>query len=159
MRKFAGKKPFTVGEYRGRTANELRIYLGKEHVTLLFDMPLRYNLYTASCSNVNVGLIKIFSGTFAERDPVHAMAFAESHGAQPSKAQQPFVQAWFKLSIYTQIFLRKADYLCIYSDNLYGIPNGDNIPTARKLSPLMEIRRRFAYVVRHDLLDAPGVTG
>lgn len=159
VRKHAGKELFTVGEYWGRTAGELQAYLGEERALSLFDVPLHYNLYAASCSNGNVDLSKIFSGTLVERDPVHAVTFAENHDTQPGQALQSFVQTWFKPAAYALILLREAGYPCVFYGDLYGMPNDGNIPAVAELPLLMEIRRRFAYGAQHDFLDAPDVIG
>ena len=155
VRAHAGRELFCVGEYWGRTADELLAYLGNERVMSLFDVPLHYNLYRASCSNGNEDLSRIFSGTLVERDPVHAVTFAENHDTQPGQALQSFVQTWFKPAAYALILLREAGYPCVF----YGMPNGGNIPAVAELPLLMEIRRRFAYGTQHDFLDAPDVIG
>ena len=159
VRKHAGKELFTVGEYWGRTVDELLSYLGEERALSLFDVPLHYNLYAASCSNGDVDLSKIFSGTLVERDPVHAVTFAENHDTQPGQALQSFVQTWFKPAAYALILLREAGYPCVFYGDLYGMPNDGNIPAVAELPLLMEIRRRFAYGTQHDFLDAPDVIG
>ena len=86
VRKHAGRELFCVGEYWGRTSDELDGYLGNERTMSLFDVPLHYNLQAASCSNGNVDLSKIFAGTLVERDPMHAVTFAENHDTQPGLA-------------------------------------------------------------------------
>ena len=159
VRRHAGKELFTVGEYWARTADELAAYLGDERAMSLFDVPLHYNLYRASCSNGDVDLSKIFSGTLVERDPVHAVTFAENHDTQPGQALQSFVQTWFKPAAYALILLREAGYPCVFYGDLYGMPNDGNIPAVGELPLLMEIRRRFAYGPQHDFLDAPDVIG
>lgn len=159
VRKHAGRELFCVGEYWGRTSDELDGYLGGERAMSLFDVPLHYNLQAASCSNGNVDLSQIFAGTLVERDPVHAVTFAENHDTQPGQALQSFVQTWFKPAAYALILLREAGYPCVFYGDLYGMPNDGNIPAVRELPLLMEIRRRFAYGVQHDYLDAPDVIG
>ena len=56
----SGRELFCVGEYWGRTVEELQAYLGEERTMSLFDVPLHYNLYRASCSNGDVDLSRIF---------------------------------------------------------------------------------------------------
>ncbi|WP_455137542.1 alpha-amylase [Thermophilibacter sp.] len=159
VRAHAGRELFCVGEYWARTADELLAYLGDERAMSLFDVPLHYNLYRASCSNGDVDLSRIFEGTLVERDPVHAVTFAENHDTQPGQALQSFVQTWFKPAAYALILLREAGYPCVFYGDLYGMPNDGNIPAVTELPLLMEIRRRFAYGPQHDFLDAPDVIG
>ena len=159
MRGHAGRELFCVGEYWKDGINELDTYLGQERALSLFDVPLHYHLYQASCSNGNFDLSKIFAGTLVERDPAHAVTFAENHDTQPGQALQSFVQTWFKPAAYTLILLREAGYPCVFYGDLYGMPNDGNIPAVRELPLLMEIRRRFAYGCQHDYLDAPDVIG
>ncbi|WP_455138895.1 alpha-amylase [Thermophilibacter sp.] len=159
VRARAGRELFCVGEYWARTADELLGYLGDERAMSLFDVPLHYNLYRASCSNGDFDLSRIFEGTLVERDPVHAVTFAENHDTQPGQALQSFVQTWFKPAAYALILLREAGYPCVFYGDLYGMPNGGDIPAVTELPLLMEIRRRFAYGPQHDFLDAPDVVG
>ena len=159
VRKHAGRELFCVGEYWGRTVEELQAYLGEERTMSLFDVPLHYNLYRASCSNGDVDLSRIFEETLVAADPVHAVTFAENHDTQPGQALQSFVQTWFKPAAYALILLREAGYPCVFYGDLYGMPNDGNIPAVRELPLLMEIRRRFAYGTQHDFLDAPDVIG
>ncbi len=159
VRRHAGRELFCVGEYWGRTADELQAYLGVERAMSLFDVPLHYNLYRASCSNGNVDLSRIFDGTLVSRDPAHAVTFAENHDTQPGQALQSFVLPWFKPAAYALVLLREAGRPCVFYGDLYGMPNCGNIPAVRELPLLMEIRRRFAYGQQHDFLDAPDVIG
>ena len=159
MREHAGRELFCVGEYWKDGIDELDTYLGQERALSLFDVPLHYHLYQASCSNGNFDLSKIFAGTLVERDPAHAVTFAENHDTQPGQALQSFVQTWFKPAAYALILLREAGYPCVFYGDLYGMPNDGNIPAVRELPLLMEIRRRFAYGTQHDYLDAPDVIG
>ena len=140
--------------------NHHHLHLGIVPLPVLFlSIDSHYNLYRASCSNGNEDLSRIFSGTLVERDPVHAVTFAENHDTQPGQALQSFVQTWFKPSAYALILLREAGYPCVFYGDLYGMPNDGNIPAVRELPLLMEIRRRFAYGAQHDFLDAPDVIG
>ncbi len=125
----------------------------------LFDVLLHYNLQAASCSNGDVDLSKIFAGTLVERDPMHAVTFAENHDTQPGLALQSFVQTRFKPAAYALILMREAGYPCVFYGDLYGMPNDGNIPAVGERPLLMEIRQRFAYGVQHDHLDAPDVIG
>lgn len=159
MRAHAGRDLFCVGEYWGRRAEELEDYLGVERTMSLFDVPLHYNLYRASCSNGEVDLSRIFEGTLVSRDPAHAVTFAENHDTQPGQALQSFVQSWFKPAAYALILLREAGLPCVFYGDLYGMPNGGNIPAVTELPLLMEVRRRFAYGQQHDFLDSPDVIG
>jgi len=50
--------------------DDLVAYLGDEECMSLFDVPLHYNLFAASCSDGSVDLSKIFDDTFVSADPV-----------------------------------------------------------------------------------------
>lgn len=159
MREHTGRELFCVGEYWKDGIDELDTYLGQERALSLFDVPLHYHLYQASCSNDNFDLSKIFTSTLVERDPAHAVTFAENHDTQPGQTLQSFVQTWFKPAAYALILLREAGYPCVFYGDLYGMPNDGNIPAVRELPLLMEVRHRFAYGCQHDYLDAPDVIG
>ena len=63
MREHAGRELFCVGEYWKDGIAELDTYLGQERALSLFDVPLHYHLYQASCSNGTFDLSKIFAGS------------------------------------------------------------------------------------------------
>ena len=159
MREDSGKELFTVGEYWSNDVEELTAYLGEDKPMSLFDVPLHYKLYQASCSNGDMDLSTLFENTLVIADPTHTVTFVENHDTQPGQALQSFVEPWFKPSAYACILLREAGYPCVFYGDLYGMPNGVNIPTVAELPLLMEIRRRFAYGEQRDFLSNPDVIG
>jgi len=158
LRESAEGELFCVGEYWSPRVDDLVAYLGDEECMSLFDVPLHYNLFAASCSDGGVDLSKIFDDTFVSVDPVHAVTFVENHDTQPGQALQSFVEPWFKPSAYALILLREAGYPCVFYGDLYGLPN-DGIPAVRELPLLMELRRRFAFGRQRDYLDDRDVIG
>lgn len=159
LRQEFGKELFTVGEYWSPDVGELKAYLGSERAMSLFDVPLHYHLYQASCSFGSADLRHLFDGTLVGADPTRAVTFVENHDTQPGQALQSFVQSWFKPSAYALILLRETGYPCVFYGDLFGMPNDGNIPAVRELPLLMELRRRFAYGPQHDYLDDPDVVG
>ena len=159
MREDSGKELFTVGEYWSSDVEELTAYLGEDKPMSLFDVPLHYKLYQASCSNGDMDLSTLFENTLVIADPTHTVTFVENHDTQPGQALQSFVEPWFKPSAYACILLREAGYPCVFYGDLYGMPNGGNIPAVAELPLLMEIRRRFAYGEQRDFLSSPDVIG
>lgn len=159
LREATGRELFSVGEYWSPRVDDLVSYLGDEKTMSLFDVPLHYHLFEASCSNGNVDLSKIFDGTLVSTDPVHAVTFVENHDTEPGQALQSFIEPWFKPSAYALILLREAGYPCVFYGDLYGMPNDGGIPAVRELPLLMELRRRFAFGIQRDYLDDPDVIG
>ncbi|WP_082629860.1 alpha-amylase [Olsenella massiliensis] len=159
LRERTGKELFTVGEYWSSDLDELRGYLGDDAPMSLFDVPLHFKLFQASTSDGQMDLSRLFEGTLVASDPTHAVTFVENHDTQPGQALQSFIEPWFKPSAYACILLREAGYPCVFYGDLFGMPNGGDIPAVEELPLLMEIRRRFAYGPQHDFLDSPDLIG
>lgn len=160
MRDYAGRELFSVGEYWTPHVEELVAYINDMPTMRLFDVPLHYHFYSASCSNEDFDLSRLFDRTLSTWNPVRAVTFVENHDTQPGQALQSLVLPWFKPSAYACILLREAGYPCVFYGDLYGMPNdGGNIPAVVELPLLMEIRRRFAYGRQRDWLDDADTIG
>ncbi|MDY4418173.1 alpha-amylase [Parafannyhessea umbonata] len=159
MRDYTGRELFSVGEYWTPRVDELVSYINDMPTMSLFDVPLHYHFYSASCSNGDFDLSKLFDRTLSTWNPVRAVTFVENHDTQPGQALQSLVLPWFKPSAYACILLREAGYPCVFYGDLYGMPNDGNIPAVVELPLLMEIRRRFAYGRQRDWLDDADTIG
>ena len=160
LRKNNHAELFAVGEYWHADVNVLEQYLDAcGRCMSLFDVPLHYHFFSASCSNGDFDLSKLLDCTLSTWNPVRAVTFVENHDTQPGQALQSFVLPWFKPSAYACILLREAGYPCVFYGDLYGMPNDGNIPAVVELPLLMEIRRRFAYGRQRDWLDDADTIG
>lgn len=152
MRNATGHELFCVGEYWSADTGLLINYLGEEKALSLFDVPLHFKFFHASCDGTRIDFKHILAGTLVDADPVHTVTFVDNHDTQPNQALESTVAPWFKPVAYALILLREAGYPCVFFADLYGLPN-DRIPAVAELPLLLEIRRRFAFGAQVDFFD------
>ena len=158
MRKVAKRELFVVGEYWSGDLAALQWYLCEEKALSLFDVPLHFKFFDASCNQANIDFTKLFEGSLVAVDPIHTVTFVENHDTQPNQALASTVWHWFKPTAYALILLREAGYPCVFFADLYGLPN-DEIPAVAELPLLMEIRKDFAHGHQRDYFDDPMLVG
>ncbi|MGB8955343.1 MAG: alpha-amylase [Tumebacillaceae bacterium] len=155
-----GKELFTVGEYWKNDVNALNNYITKTNSTMsLFDVPLHYNLQSASNGGGNYDMRSIFNGTLVKTNPVKAVTFVDNHDTQPGQALSSPVANWFKPLAYSLILTREGGYPDVFYGDYYGIPN-NSIPAFKaKIDPLLTARKNYAYGTQRDYLDHWDVIG
>lgn len=78
------KQLFSVGEYWTTNVQTLWDYLLEvDNSMSLFDVPLHYNFYAASCANGDYDMRTILNGTLLQSNPNKAVAFVDNHDTQP----------------------------------------------------------------------------
>ena len=83
LRNITKKELFTVGEYWTGDIAKLHNYITiTEGKISLFDVPLHYNLCSAS-KDPNYDLSKIFERTLVKENPSMAVTFVDNHDTQP----------------------------------------------------------------------------
>ena len=158
MRNKTGKELFTVGEYWSGDINKLHRYITEtEGKISLFDIPLHYNLSSAS-KDENYDLTKIFDNTLVKDNPNKAVTFVDNHDTQPGQALESFVDKWFKPAAYSITLLRDEGYPCVFYGDFYGIPH-DNIEPLKELKTLLFLRKEKAYGEQYDYLDNKNCIG
>ncbi len=158
LRESTGDELFTVGEYWSGDVSKLHRYIDKtEGQICLFDVPLHYNLESASKVE-GYDLSKIFDGTLVKENPSMAVTFVDNHDTQPGQSLESFVGSWFKLAAYSLILLRDTGYPCVFYGDFYGIPH-DNVEPVPDLKTLMVIRKDKAFGPQHDYFDNPSFVG
>ena len=158
LRKESKKELFTVGEYWSGDVNKLHRYItNTEGEISLFDVPLHYNLYSASI-DINYDLSKILDKTLVKENPAKAVTFVDNHDTQPGQALESFVVDWFKPAAYAIILLRDSGYPCVFYGDFYGIPH-NNISPVKELKTILEIRKEKAYGTQYDYFDHPDYIG
>ena len=152
LREYSKKELFAVGEYWSAEVDKLHRYITEtEGKISLFDVPLHYNLYSAS-KDPNYDLSKILEHTLVKENPCMAVTFVDNHDTQPGQALESFVEEWFKPIAYSIILLRNDGYPCVFYGDYYGISHND-IKPMEVLNTLMEVRKERAYGVQHDYFD------
>lgn len=160
MRAHAGKELFAVGEYWHRELGALKEYLAETGYTVsLFDVPLHFNFYHASCNPDGYDLRKIFDHTLVASDPIHAVTFVDNHDTQPDQALASFVGEWFKPLAYALILLRESGYPCVFYGDYYGIPTHGVKPVGKTLTNMLSLRQTHACGKQHDYFDNPRCIG
>jgi len=121
MRAHAGKEIYTVGEYwQGDLGALLRYADMLQGTVSLFDVPLHYNLHTASRSGGRYDMRRIFDNTLVQARPTVAVTFVDNHDSQPLQALESSVDPWFKPIAYALILLRADGYPCVFEPDYYG---------------------------------------
>ena len=145
MRNYTGRDFFAVGEYWNGDLARLHDYLKRSLLCMsLFDVPLHYKFYQASCSNGQRDMRKLFDDTLVGTMPEHAVTFVDNHDTQPSQALSSFVNSWFKPIAYAIILLMEKGIPCVFAGDLYGIPH-DGIQPVKELPLLIRLRHNHAY--------------
>ena len=158
LREQTKEELFTVGEYWTGDVSKLHRYITEtEGEISLFDVPLHYNLATASKTE-NYDLSKIFEHTLVGENSSKAVTFVDNHDTQPGQALESFVERWFKPAAYSLILLRNQGYPCVFYGDFYGIPH-DNIEPLEELKTLIKLRKEKAYGEQHDYFDHPNYIG
>ncbi len=158
LRNATNKQLFTVGEYWTGDVSKLHKYLTEiEGEISLFDVPLHYNLCTAS-KEENYDLSQIFEHTLVKENPSKAVTFVDNHDTQPEQALESFIEKWFKPAAYALILLREDGYPCVFYGDYYGIPH-NNIEPVEELKTIMLLRKEKSYGEQHTYLDNPNYIG
>lgn len=151
------KEFYAVGEYWKADINTLSLYLQTVPVDL-FDVPLHYNMHTASEQGRNYDLRKIFNETLVKTHPTRSVTFVDNHDSQLGSSLESTVSNWFKPHAYALILLAKDGYPCIFYGDYYGINNSDS-PHRSIIDKLLQIRKKHAYGDQIDYFDDPNCIG
>lgn len=158
LQNISEKQLFTVGEYWNGNVDELHKYITKLNGLIsLFDVPLHYNLHSAS-KDENYDLSKILDHTLVKENPIKAVTFVDNHDTQPGQALESFVDTWFRQAAYSIILLRNEGYPCVFYGDVYGIPH-NNINPVSKIDTLLMLRKNKAYGNQYDYFDNPNCIG
>ncbi len=126
----------------------------------LFDVPLKYNLFTASQEGAKYDLSKIFDGTVVQNYPQNAVTFVDNHDTQPGESLESFLADWFKQSAYALTLLRHDGYPCVFYGDYYGISGEHPIEGKKEaIDPLLYCRLHKAYGDQEDYFDHPNTIG
>ena len=158
LRNISKKELYTVGEYWSGDVEKLHKYIEKtEGEISLFDVPLHYNLYSAS-KDENYDLTKIFENTLIKENPSKAVTFVDNHDTEPGQALESFTEKWFKVISYSMILLRKEGYPCVFYGDLFGIEKYD-IKPIEEIKLLLKLRKEKAYGNQYDYIDNKNCIG
>ncbi len=159
MRDHSNKELFAVGEYWNHNLSALTYYLDKTaHSLTLFDVPLHYNFYKASCSNGSYNMSTLLNDTLVKERPDRAVTIVDNHDTQPGQALESWVGDWFKLHAYSIILLRAEGLPCVFYGDLYGIPYSNKQPVDR-LQTLLKVRCDLAYGEQIDYFEDSSIVG
>ena len=159
MRVHAGRDFFAVGEYWSGELERLLNYLDEINDSCsLFDVPLHYALWNASCSNGQYDMRLLMADSLLKARPEQAVTFVDNHDTQPGQALQSFIQPWFKQQAYAMILFQQQGLPCVFYGDLFGIPH-DNLPAVPMLEEMCRARYRCAYGAQRDYFSDPHVVG
>lgn len=160
VRTSTGKELFTVGEFWSSNVNELNTYISATNgACSLFDVPLHFNLASASNSSGGYDMRYLFNNTLVSSNPTKAVTFVENHDTQYGQSLASPVAAWFKPLAYTAILTREGGYPCVFYGDYYGTADGKISGQKAVIDKIMEARTKYAYGTQHDYLDDPNIIG
>ncbi|HWJ76621.1 MAG TPA: alpha-amylase [Niallia sp.] len=152
---------YLIGEFWKADLEECQTFLEQTDYHIdLFDVPLHYNLHTASIQESEFDLTTIFDGTLVKENPLNCVTFVDNHDTQPDESLESWVGDWFKQSAYSLILLRKDGYPAVFYGDYYGIGGKNPIPGKKEaIDPLLYARKKKAYGEQDDYLDNPNLIG
>ena len=159
LRKESNKDLFAVGEYWSNNLDSLKNYINKTDETIsLFDVPLHFNFYEASNSDIDFDMSTLLNNTLVEEMPDYAVTFVDNHDSQYGQALESWVRDWFKPMAYAIILLREKGYPCVFYGDLYGV-KCQLIKPVEHIEELIKLRKLYAYGKEHDYFDDADVVG
>lgn len=150
---------YAVGEFWKSRQEDLALFLTEMGDRLdLFDVPLHFNFYTASCMGAAYDLGSLMQGSLVQAHPTLAVTFVDNHDSQPGQALESTVKDWFKPAAYAIILLQKEGYPCIFYGDYYGI-GGQPAIHRDTINTLLRLRQRAAYGEQRDYFDHRNTVG
>lgn len=152
---------YLIGEYWQYDREQIDKYLDDTSWKVdLFDVPLHFHMETASKSNGEYDMRKIFDGTLVKDHPLQAVTFVDNHDSQPTQALESWVEEWFKEIGYALILLRKDGYPCIFAGDYYGL-NGPvkTDPKMEMIDKMLKARKKYSWGEQNDYFDNEQVIG
>lgn len=170
IREHCGRELPTVSEYWTDNLHILEGFLAAVGGrTMLFDVPLHFNLHRASHAGNGYDLTQIFHGTLVGAQPLQAVTFVDNHDSQPLQALQSPVADWFKAHAYALILLREAGFPCVfladydgagYTEHLWDGPIDVHMTKWRSfIDVAVMVRRELGEATQLDYLDHPNCIG
>jgi alpha-amylase len=165
VRSTTKKYLFAVGEYWNSNLDVLLRYLKATGNRMsLFDVPLHYQLHSASINGNRFDLRSLFEHTLVQAAPMNAVTFVDNHDSQPLQALESSIQEWFKPHAYTLILLRKDGLPCVFLPDLEGAEYTDkshdiHLKPVKALPDLLKLRKKHAFGEQIDHFDHPNTIG
>jgi len=152
------ERPFVVAEYWHPEVSVLTAYIeATEGRASVFDVPLHFNLVSASLGGNTFDLRTIFDGSLVQVSPILAVTFVDNHDTEPGQSLQSWVDLWFKPIAHALILLRKDGYPCVYHADYYGAKNDSYSiePMKPLIDKLLKARHSLGHGEQHDHFDHP----
>ena len=159
VRNNRGNDFYAVGEYWKNDIDSLNEYLSHvQYKVDLFDVPLHYNMYTASQQGRDYDLQNLLKDTLVTNHPDLAVTFVDNHDSQRGSSLESQIKDWFKPIAYGLILLMKNGYPCIFYGDYYGV-KGKKSPHRLILDILLDARQKYAHGEQQDYFDHPNTVG
>jgi len=145
VRKERGDDFYAVGEYWNGDLDTLNKYLESVGNSVdLFDVPLHYNLFTASEQGKEYDMRNLFNNALVVSHPELAVTFVDNHDSQGGSSLESEIKDWFKPSAYGLILLMKDGYPTIFYGDYYDI-KGEESPHQLIIDIILDARKKYAY--------------
>ena len=159
VRNNRGNDFYAVGEYWKNDIDSLNEYLSHvQYKVDLFDVPLHYNMYTASQQGRDYDLQNLLKDTLVTNHPDLAVTFVDNHDSQRGSSLESQIKDWFKPIAYGLILIMKNGYPCIFYGDYYGV-KGKKSPHRLILDILLDARQKYAHGEQQDYFDHPNTVG
>jgi alpha-amylase len=163
------KDIFCVAEYWNTDVRILERYFDVlRGRTMLFDVPLHTNFYTASLLGSSYDMRQIFDNTLTRYKPMASVTFVDNHDTQPLQSLESTVEYWFKPLANALILLRQDGLPCVFYPSIYGAKYSDiindeeihiELNAVPGLREMMLVRKELSYGPQHDYFDHPNTIG
>ncbi|KAJ7170700.1 glycoside hydrolase family 13 protein [Mycena crocata] len=149
VRKESGNSQmFSVSEYWSGDLKLILPYIKAfRGETAFFDVPLHMNFHHASKYHSQYDLRSILNNTVVKEKPKDAVTFVIG------QSLESWVGNDFKIQAYSLILLRKEGHPCVFYGDLYPNDECYTENVAKKLTLLIEARKKYAYGPCEDYLQ------
>lgn len=159
VREERGDEFYAVGEYWNGDLEALDEFIENvNHGIDLFDVPLHYNMYQASCEGSGFDMSMMLNDTLVDHHCNLAVTFVENHDSQSGSSLESRVGDWFKPLAYGMILLMKDGYPCIFYGDYYSTDR-EASPHRSIIDTLLWARRKHAYGDQENYFDHPSTVG
>lgn len=152
---------YLLGEYWVDGIDLIQEFLEQTSYNIdLFDVPLHFNLHTASIKGEEYDLRKLFDNTLVKHNPLKAVTFVDNHDSQPGQSLESWVEPWFKEIAYGLILLRSGGYPCVFHGDYYGTGGGNPYEGIKdRIDRLIYLRKKHCFGEEHDYFQDKNLIG
>lgn len=152
---------YFVGEYWDNDQGKLIDFIDKTEGNVdLFDVTLHFSFFEASMQGGHYDLRNLLNSSVKSERKFNSVTFVDNHDSQLGQSLESWVDDWFRQIAYSIILLRDEGYPCVFFGDLFNIDSGHKYDGMRdRLTPLLELRRDYAYGAQETYMQGPNEIG